>query len=576
MMNKDNTKVNLIAALILVLTLYAPGLKAQTFYKGVDLSYVNEMEDAGIVYKDNNVVKDVYQIFSDYGANLVRVRLWHNPTWTNLNSDGKNYSGLADAKKTIRRSKDKGMAVLLDFHYSDTWTDPSKQWVPSAWAALTTTDQLKTALYNYTYNTLTELDNEGLMPEFVQIGNETNGNMCVTEGATSELYPVDFARQATLMNAGIQAVKDVGAVGTITPKTVIHIAEPKKVYSFFQNAVANGLSGFDIIGISYYPVWHTDHTYQGVGQLVKSLKTDFGKDVMIVETGHTWTVESMDNANNVMSGSASGFAAPSPEVQKDFLIKLSNAVAANGGIGVIYWEPAWVSSPATTLWGTGSHWENATFFDFSNDVMLPGGMQFLSEDYEVGQEPAKVSVTFKVDMAGVDTSNGVYVTGDFTSNASSNWAITQMTLEAGTVYTYTALMEQNANGAYYFLNSPTNWGSRETVPLDCATKWDKDREYNISSSAVTYAFKWGSCEPASGTTYANQILADRVSLFPNPSSKSIYVKCEDEITSIAVFSPNGALVDSFAQTESFNVSGYANGVYYVRINNRITKSFVKQ
>jgi arabinogalactan endo-1,4-beta-galactosidase len=97
------------------------------FYLGADLSYVNEMEDCGAVYKNSsNQEADVFDIFETAGANLVRVRLWHNPTWTN-------YSNLEDVKKTIRRAKDNNMAVLLDFHYSDTWADPSKQEIPLAW-----------------------------------------------------------------------------------------------------------------------------------------------------------------------------------------------------------------------------------------------------------------------------------------------------------------------------------------------------------------------------------------------------------------------------------------------------------
>ena len=98
-----------------------------SFYYGADLSYVNEMEDCGATYYNKEgVAKDPYSIFKNAGANLIRVRLWHNPTWTN-------YSNLEDVKKTIQRAKDKGMKILLDFHYSDTWADPETQEIPAAW-----------------------------------------------------------------------------------------------------------------------------------------------------------------------------------------------------------------------------------------------------------------------------------------------------------------------------------------------------------------------------------------------------------------------------------------------------------
>ena len=101
-------------------------IETPSFYYGADLSYVNEMENCGAIYKDaNNINTNPYKIFKDSGANLVRVRLWHNPTWTD-------YSDYSDVKKTIQKAKDQGMRVLLDFHYSDTWTDPSKQKIPAA------------------------------------------------------------------------------------------------------------------------------------------------------------------------------------------------------------------------------------------------------------------------------------------------------------------------------------------------------------------------------------------------------------------------------------------------------------
>ncbi len=140
-----------------------------SFYYGADLSYVNEMEDCGATYKNSNgTLQDPYAIFKNEGANLVRLRLWHNPTWTN-------YSNLQDVKQSIQRAKNQGMHVLLDFHYSDTWTDPSQQQIPAAWLnSVDNTEALGNLLYNYTYNTLLELFNENLLPNIVQVGNEIN------------------------------------------------------------------------------------------------------------------------------------------------------------------------------------------------------------------------------------------------------------------------------------------------------------------------------------------------------------------------------------------------------------------
>lgn len=99
------------------------------FYVGADLSYTNELEDTGVKYLVDGSETDIYSLIHQYGANMVRLRLWHNPTWTN-------YSNLKDVKKSAKRIKNAGMSFLLDFHYSDTWTDPQQNVVPAAWAAV--------------------------------------------------------------------------------------------------------------------------------------------------------------------------------------------------------------------------------------------------------------------------------------------------------------------------------------------------------------------------------------------------------------------------------------------------------
>lgn len=105
--------------------------KWQQFVMGADLSYVNEIEDYGGIYKDNGVKKDPFTIFKKYGNNTVRVRLWHNPQWVATVTGGKLYSDLADVEKTMRRAKAAGMAVNLDLHYADDWADPNQQPTPA-------------------------------------------------------------------------------------------------------------------------------------------------------------------------------------------------------------------------------------------------------------------------------------------------------------------------------------------------------------------------------------------------------------------------------------------------------------
>jgi arabinogalactan endo-1,4-beta-galactosidase len=329
--------------------------KAAQFYTGADLSYVNEMQDCGAEYRLKGTSYDPFVLFADAKTNLVRVRLWHNPTWTQ-------YSNIQDVTKTIQRAKNAGMKVLLDFHYSDTWADPEKQFIPAAWQALhADTPALGQALYDYTYGTLLELKNKNLLPEFVQIGNETNNEILQLESSMNTTS-INWERNAALFNKGIKAVADFNQQNSAQVKSLLHIAQPENALLWFKQAKAAGVTGFDVIGLSYYPKWST-YNLNNVGDAIAELKTTYNKDVMIVETAYPWTLEGYDQAANVLGSDSlvSGYSA-TPKGQYDYLMQLSSQVINAGGMGIIYWEPAWVSTSCSTLWGQGSHWENASFF----------------------------------------------------------------------------------------------------------------------------------------------------------------------------------------------------------------------
>lgn len=373
----------------------------QPFYFGVDLSYVNEMEDCGAVYRVDGETRDPYALFAERGANLARVRLWHTPTWTD-------YSTLDDAIKSLRRAQDVGMDTLLDFHYSDTWADPSKQIIPAAWAGLIDdTEALGDAVYAYTYDTLMQLDALGLLPDMVQVGNEINSAVLRAEGESG--YPIDWARNATLINRGIQAVRDVGRNASHAPRIMLHIAKPEEVEGWLLAAENAGVTDFDLIGISYYVGWSRNNIL-ATANLVNQLRHRFGKEVIIAETAYPWTLQGVsESANNILDSTflADGYPA-TPAGQRDFMTELTQAVVSSGGLGVVYWEPAWVSTECRTLWGQGSHWENATFFDFTRDNTLHEGIDYLSVDYDY-----PVSVKLDVLWEGDDQPEQVYLRADF-------------------------------------------------------------------------------------------------------------------------------------------------------------------
>tara|TARA_B110000503_G_scaffold68819_1_gene107462 strand:+ start:18404 stop:19531 length:1128 start_codon:yes stop_codon:yes gene_type:complete len=340
--------------------------KNTNFYYGADLSYVNEMEDCNATYKDfNGNFKDPYKIFSEAGTNLVRIRLWHNPNWTN-------YSNIVDVKKSIQRAKNEGMNVLLDFHYSDTWADPSHQEIPSAWLSqINNIEVLGDLLYNYTFDALNNLANEGLLPNIVQVGNEINA-MILQNGEIK--WPIDWSRNSSIINKGIKAVRDINSSKNKKIEIMLHIAQPENGIWWFEQATDAGITDYDWIGLSYYPLW-SEYDLNTIETPIKILIETYNKRLMIVETGYPFTLDNADSANNIFNENAliSGYPA-SQKGQLDYLNDLKTKIYESGGEGIVYWEPAWVSTGCSTLWANGSHWDNATLFDHNNKANL--GMQF--------------------------------------------------------------------------------------------------------------------------------------------------------------------------------------------------------
>jgi arabinogalactan endo-1,4-beta-galactosidase len=339
-------------------------------YLGADFSYVNEVEDAGGVYRMGDAPSDPFTILRRAGANLARVRLWHTPQHTPP------YSGLDDVTRTLQRARALGYSLLLDFHYSDWWADPAKQIIPAAWAHLDGTG-LEQALYDYTRGILLHLHALGLMPEFVQVGNEINTELMLPEPHAGQ--PIRWERNARLLNTAIRAVRDAGQYTAAAPQVMLHIAQPEFVIDWFDAAHQAGVHDFDVIGLSYYPKWSA-YGIQQMGQTIANAVQRYGKPLMLVETAYPWTQTPHLAEFHLLSEDAVLPDYPAtPEGQRDFLIDVTRTVQNAGGIGVVYWEPAWISTPAKP-----SIWENAALFDYNGAPH--SGITFLSHNYTIHAE----------------------------------------------------------------------------------------------------------------------------------------------------------------------------------------------
>ena len=218
-----------------------------TFILGADISFVQQQEDEGRTFKDNGVQKDIFDILKSHNFNYIRLRIFYNPKDPNGYSQ-KGYCDLPHTLQMAKRIKAAGEKILLDFHYSDTWADPAKQFKPRAWQNLSF-DELTKAVQDYTKEVIAAFKKQGTPPDIVQIGNEINNGFLWPDGR-----PGDWDKFTTLLKAGIKGVKDADP----SAKIMLHIAcggQNEASRTFMDNVLTRGVQ-FDILGQSYYPRWH--------------------------------------------------------------------------------------------------------------------------------------------------------------------------------------------------------------------------------------------------------------------------------------------------------------------------------
>lgn len=351
------------------------------FIMGVDLSYLNQILDHNGIYKMDGEIMDPYKIFADKGSDYSRVRVFHDPEWSKevYGAEGTQYyHDLKDAALTIERSKTAGMKILLDLHYSDRWADPAHQEAPQAWMGLSS-EVVQDSVYAYTLASLNYLAERNLLPEMIQIGNETNCGMIFPYGNVCE--SAGWKELAELLNSGIRAVREVEAAHDKEIQVMLHVAQPENVSPWFNKLLIPGLvNDFDIIGLSYYPKW-SEVSLSELSTYISQFKENFKKDVIVVETAYPFTLEGNDDYPNILGEDAlvEGYPA-TEEGQRNFMIELVKEIKKGGGIGVFYWEPGWITSDMKDLWGQGSSWENNALFDYEGNAHL--GFDYMSFKYE--------------------------------------------------------------------------------------------------------------------------------------------------------------------------------------------------
>ncbi len=317
--------------------------KEDNFIYGGDFSILKKMEDSGGVYKVNGKAKDALEIFRDNGYTYGRVRIFHTP-----NMEGPVCNSLEYTIALSQKIKDAGMKLMLDFHYSDTWADPQKQYKPKAWEGLPF-DVLTDSVYVYTMKVMEAMNEAGVMPDMVQVGNEIRPGMIWPDGRIYKEDGEDWDSFSTLVKAGIKGVNN--AAGDNEIPIIIHNdqgADFEGCKYFYNNLISRGVE-FDIIGLSYYPWWHG--TFAELSHNLKNLSETFSQDIMIVETAYYANGHYPEPEEWVLD--VQPFP-PTEQGQYDFLVKLDSIAHQYPKVkGIFYWKPDGLDIPESNVWYIG-------------------------------------------------------------------------------------------------------------------------------------------------------------------------------------------------------------------------------
>ena len=328
------------------------------FIRGMDASAVLAVENSGAKYYGfDGEEQDVFKTLAEAGVNYIRLRVWNDPYDENGNGYGGGNNDVATAIELGKRATQYGMKVCIDFHYSDFWADPTKQYVPKAWKGMNL-EQKSDSLYDFTVTSLTDILNAGVDVCMVQVGNEIN------KGMSGETF---MSSVAELLKAGSSAVREVSKAAGKDIQVAVHYTDIDKqgeVAKITADLDKYGVD-YDIFAMSYYSFWHG--SMENMQEMAEYVQDTYGKKVVIAETSYCYTTEDGDGSGNSVSGDGDlvdGYDA-TVQGQADMLRDICAAADEADIMGVFYWEGTWIPvGPAdadnSSIWEKyGSGWASS-------------------------------------------------------------------------------------------------------------------------------------------------------------------------------------------------------------------------
>lgn len=410
----------------------------------------------------------MFQTLSEAGVNYIRLRVWNDPYDENGNGYGGGNNDLPTAIELGKRATKYGMKVCIDFHYSDFWADPKRQHAPKAWEGMEI-DEKCDALYDYTKDSLTQLFDEGVDVEMVQVGNEINNGMA------GEYYLPNVTQ---LLKSGTKAVREIADTYNKDIQVVIHytnIESNGEIDSLASNLQNNDVD-YDIMGLSYYPFW--DGSFDNMQRISRYIQKTYNKKVMIAETSYCYTSEDGDGSGNSLVGTDDIVKGYPATVQSQATMVRDVCAAANeaGLEGVFYWEGTWIPvGPATAdnspIWEKyGSGWASSYASDYDPDDagLYYGGCSWDNQAmFDFTGHPLPSLNVFKYLKDGHDVPLAV----DYVSDVS-------VTCNAGSAIELPEQVDEIYNNHAANTQADVTWDEAQIAAIDP----NVDGEYDITGS----------------------------------------------------------------------------------------------
>ena len=468
--------------------------QAVSKYVGGDISLLTKYEERGAIYYNENGTRitDMLDYLKSTGLNAMRVRLFVDPSKANAEDQGEGVcQDLPYVLALSQRIKANGFKLLLDIHYSDTWTDPGQHSTPSSW---TVASALGDSVYAYTKRVLNSMIASGATPDFVQVGNEVTYGML---WPTGHCYPNGsnygngtFANFANYLNQGIRACREVCPAA----KIVIHteMGRVSNVISFYTT-LKNYVTDYDIIGLSYYPYWHGDLSI--LNNLLTTLEESYPtKKIQIVETGYPHAYYPSGASYDLQS------TWPATEAgQKAFTSELVATLNAHSNVNGLYW---WF--PEANEYGINyvnhvtTDWYNCGWWDNQNGQLMDALLEMPNFLNGSGEDP-------------IDSTD-IYIVG-----GEGSWSLTEPMSK----------MTNLGNGIYMdtlTINAPIYFVFADGGPDDWNDNWTTFNDiYRYGPTATTTI--------ATGTTYSTAKRSNNNSYyFVGDGSDYRYTFNADELT----------------------------------------------